>query len=117
MKDKFQYTLTGTLRRNEKDFELHYKNGYFNLSTLLNRIFMSEESNVIHARVMCEGKVLFNEDGILAYTKTAPKTYALAVNSNNLEEALDTVLDKEVEVAIYATALEGENYAACTNQT
>jgi hypothetical protein len=102
------YKLSGRLTTDDTsgDYILQKKHTEFNLSSLLDKIYYSEDSNHIEITITDGKKILFQEDGLLNYGKVAPKTYKYFINGNNLQKVLDDSFYKDLDITIVSEALD-----------
>lgn len=92
------------------NYKLYSASGIINISEMLNMVYYHPTNNHIYIYIMDNPKVLFNEDGILYYSKIAPKTYTYHINGENLEAVLYAAQGKHIEITIHAEALEEIDY-------
>ena len=105
--DKYK-TYTGKLiYTDDAEYELHSPEGTTNLSKLLNKVYYHSISNHINIKIMDKTKTLFNEDGNLYLKVVAkPSFTSFFVNGVDLGEELFNAVDKDLEVTLYAEALD-----------
>lgn len=104
-------TYYGRLIYNDQgEYELHSPTGIVNISHILKNIYFAD-NNYIKIKIMNGCKVLFNEEGNL-YLKVIikPKLASYHVNGNDLETVLFDLVGQDLEILLFAEALEGDKY-------
>jgi hypothetical protein len=88
----------------------------FNLSKALRTVYYHQSNNHINIKISDGCKVLFYEDGILYKKRDQYQLYSYFVNGKNLEEVLFFSTDKDIEIALFAEALEEIAYGNDRNK-
>jgi len=78
----------------------------FNLSEALRVVYYHQMNNHIHIKILDRCKILFDEDGVLYKKRDKHQLYSYFINDNNLENVLFFSTEKELEVVLFAEALE-----------
>jgi hypothetical protein len=105
------HTHTGELDyTKEGDYILTSPGGIVNISNLLKIIYYHPTNNHIKIKIMNGKKTLFNEDGIL-YLKVVfdPDITDYFISSEDLTDVLFTHVGDDLEIEIYAEALDYVN--------
>jgi len=105
--------MNGILEFTEQGrYELHHPNsGITDISSILETIYMHSESKYhINIKITNGCKTLFNEDGSLYLSRIRPKLYSYYVSGEDLETVLFNSVGKELDITIFAEALEGTDY-------
>lgn len=107
-------TYFGKLVYNDDgDYEIHLEDGcIFNLSKALRTVYYHQENNHINIEIMNGNKVLFNEDGVLYKMRDQHQLYSYFISSTNLEEVLFFNTNENIEVTLFAEALEEKRHGA-----
>jgi hypothetical protein len=112
------YVFSGIFIYNDlAEYEIHFSNGYINISNILNRVYNSN-NNYIEIKIMNCCKLIYNEKGNLLKRKDNNGILSYHINGCNLDLAMFNNVDEDLEITIYAEAEEtGDKYSYGKQQT
>lgn len=81
-----------------------------NISDVLRLVYFNQFDNRVNIKIVHGGRIAFMEDSLLYYKKDEDGLFSFHISSENLEKKLFNVFGENIEIEIYAKALEETDY-------
>jgi len=112
---RYKYNFGGKLFYNQDaEYEIKFRNGYFNFSGFLNRVYLSD-NKFVNIKIMNGCKLMFEEEGFLYCAKNKCGFESYHVAGVDLDGVLFNLVDEDIEIFMYANAFEGDSNGTTTN--